>query len=350
MFSSYNQFRQNIYRDAVIISLMDTFTSFLAGITIFSILGNLAHETGKNVSDVVSAGTGLAFVSYPDAIAKFDMIPQLFAVLFFMMMLTLGIGSATSLTGCVITIICDDFPGLKRWLVTGVISILGFFCGLIYVTPGGLQLMDIVGYFGGDFIIFLMVILEIIGVCWIYGLNRFISDIHFMLGVRLGPYWKLTWAYIIPITLLFIFCYGMSQYEPLGEGDYIYPSSAIGAGWVLAAIAVLQVPIWAIYVIYNQKDGDTWCEKLSNSFKASVHWGPKNPAHRLEWKRLQMDENLSSSSRLWIPKMPKRKAYDVSPPIDSGNNNASPSAKTKANGTHANSRASWGHVENEIAS
>lgn len=55
---------------------MDTFTSFLAGITIFSILGNLAHESGKNVSEVVSAGTGLAFVSYPDAIAKFDIVPQ----------------------------------------------------------------------------------------------------------------------------------------------------------------------------------------------------------------------------------------------------------------------------------
>ena len=88
--------------------------------------------------------------------------------------------------------------------------------------------MDIVGYFGGDFIIFLMVILEIIGVCWIYGLNRFVNDIHFMLGVRLGPYWKLTWAYIIPITLIFIFCYGMSKYEPLHEDDYIYPTSAIG--------------------------------------------------------------------------------------------------------------------------
>jgi solute carrier family 6 amino acid transporter-like protein 5/7/9/14 len=62
---------------------MDTFTSFLAGITIFSILGNLAHESGKNVTDVVSAGTGLAFVSYPDAIAKFQYVPQVIEILLF---------------------------------------------------------------------------------------------------------------------------------------------------------------------------------------------------------------------------------------------------------------------------
>ena len=55
---------------------MDTFTSLLAGVTIFAILGNLAHETGKSIDQVVAGGTGLAFVSYPEAIGKFDVVPQ----------------------------------------------------------------------------------------------------------------------------------------------------------------------------------------------------------------------------------------------------------------------------------
>lgn len=57
---------------------LDTFTSLLAGFTIFGILGNLAHEMGeKDISAVVGAGgTGLAFISYPNAIAKFDVVPQ----------------------------------------------------------------------------------------------------------------------------------------------------------------------------------------------------------------------------------------------------------------------------------
>ena len=55
---------------------MDTFTSLLAGITIFAILGNLAHETGQDISKVAAGGPGLAFVSYPDAIAKFGVVPQ----------------------------------------------------------------------------------------------------------------------------------------------------------------------------------------------------------------------------------------------------------------------------------
>ena len=75
------------------------------------------------------------FVSYPDAISKFDWVPQLFAVLFFLMLFTLGVGSATSLTGGIITIVCDQFPRLLRWQVTLAVCVVGFFSGLIYVTP-----------------------------------------------------------------------------------------------------------------------------------------------------------------------------------------------------------------------
>ena len=109
-YSSYNDFRHNSYRDAWIISFADTFTSLLAGFVIFSILGSLAHELGVDVKDVVDSGPGLAFVSYPSALAKFDVVPQLFSVLFFLMLITLGLGSATGLTTGVITVFCDLYP------------------------------------------------------------------------------------------------------------------------------------------------------------------------------------------------------------------------------------------------
>jgi hypothetical protein len=40
---------------------MDTFTSLLAGVITFAILGNLAHELNLDVEQVVQGGTGLAF-------------------------------------------------------------------------------------------------------------------------------------------------------------------------------------------------------------------------------------------------------------------------------------------------
>lgn len=65
------------FRDVLIVTTLDTFTSLMAGITIFGILGNLAHNMKiDDISKVVKSGTGLAFISYPDAISKFQYLPQ----------------------------------------------------------------------------------------------------------------------------------------------------------------------------------------------------------------------------------------------------------------------------------
>lgn len=77
MYASFNRFDHNVYRDATIVTSLDTFTSLLAGFTIFGILGHLAHETGAtDIGQVVKGGAGLAFISYPDAIARFQFVPQ----------------------------------------------------------------------------------------------------------------------------------------------------------------------------------------------------------------------------------------------------------------------------------
>lgn len=77
MYASYNKFDHNVYRDATIVTTLDTFTSMLAGVTIFGILGHLAHEIGTDdVGSVVKGGANVAFISYPDAIARFDLLPQ----------------------------------------------------------------------------------------------------------------------------------------------------------------------------------------------------------------------------------------------------------------------------------
>lgn len=136
MFASYNNFSHNILRDATIISLLDTFTSLFSGIIIFGILGNLAYESGTDdIKSVVQGGSGLAFVSYPNAISKFDVVPQLFAVLFFFMLFVLGIGSNLGLATCLFTVLKDKFPHMKRWQIVIPLTVVEFLLGLMYTTP-----------------------------------------------------------------------------------------------------------------------------------------------------------------------------------------------------------------------
>lgn len=92
-FASYNRFHNNVYRDALLTSAVNSATSFLAGFVIFSVLGYMAHHKQVEVKDVAAEGPGLVFIVYPEAIATFPGAP-FFSLMFFLMLLTLGLDSS----------------------------------------------------------------------------------------------------------------------------------------------------------------------------------------------------------------------------------------------------------------
>jgi len=284
-YASYNDFKHNSYRDALIISFTDTFTSLLAGFVIFSILGSLAYELGVPVKDVVDSGPGLAFVSYPSALAKFDYLPQLFSVLFFLMLVTLGLGSATGLLTGIITVFCDLWPEKNKTMITGIICLIGFAIGSVYVTPGGQAILALVDYFGGGFIIFLIAIIEVIGVSWIYGLRRLLSDIKFMMNISLGIYWKFCLGFFVPFSLIAIFIYFVITYEPLTYQGTVYPAAAEYAGWALTGLAVAQIPVWFVHSMWQEEGG---C--LAKLFTPNKWWGPARHGDRLGWLQYNQEK------------------------------------------------------------
>ena len=52
-------------RDALITSVINCFTSFLAGFVVFSVLGYMSFILGKPIKTVAEEGPGLVFVAYP---------------------------------------------------------------------------------------------------------------------------------------------------------------------------------------------------------------------------------------------------------------------------------------------
>lgn len=76
-------------------SFINSATSFSAGFVIFSVLGYMAHSSGQSIEDVATEGPGLVFIVYPAAIAT--MPGRMFwALIFFMMLLTLGLDSSVN--------------------------------------------------------------------------------------------------------------------------------------------------------------------------------------------------------------------------------------------------------------
>ncbi|KAF5406403.1 hypothetical protein PHET_00072 [Paragonimus heterotremus] len=72
---SYNPFRHNAFRDCVIYASVNTFTSLLAGLIIFSTLGHMSTVANVPISSVAESGPGLAFVVYPKALSIMPISP-----------------------------------------------------------------------------------------------------------------------------------------------------------------------------------------------------------------------------------------------------------------------------------
>lgn len=207
---------------------------------------------------------------------------QAMAIFFFTMLFTLGVGSAVGLLSNLTTNIKDQFPKVKYWQLALIGAFGGFCCGLIYITHGGIHIIDLVDHFGGQFLLFALATLEIVGVIWIYGLENICWDVEFMLKRKLSPYWRISWLIIIPIFLLSISFYmAVNMKNPLYEGDKAYPTFALTLGWILFTIGVGQVIIGAVYVsLKNQLKGISILKYL---IAPNTKWGPANEATRAEW-------------------------------------------------------------------
>lgn len=117
------------------ITISNGLTAIFAGFVVFAYIGYLSKLTEQPVQDVVSSGSGLAFIVFPFAVTQLAGAP-FWAVLFFVMMLTLGLDSQFASLETIITSVLDSLPKLKkiRVLVIAVICIIMYLLGLPYCT------------------------------------------------------------------------------------------------------------------------------------------------------------------------------------------------------------------------
>ena len=129
--ASYNPIHNDCRRDSVVVSLVNCFTSLLASIVVFAVLGFKATQKCKNAvgdCDVeeelakVASGAGLTFIAFTEAIIQMP-APHVWAILFFMMLITLGFGSMFGTLEGVITPLFDaKLFNVKKPYITGTIK------------------------------------------------------------------------------------------------------------------------------------------------------------------------------------------------------------------------------------
>jgi NSS family neurotransmitter:Na+ symporter len=237
VYSSYLPKKSDISNNAFIVSLANCGTSFFAGFAVFSILGYLAQAMGVSVPDVTKSGFGLAFITYPTAIGLLPFIPAFFGILFFLLLLTLGIDSAFSQIEPFVAGFTDKW-GFSKKLVLPVVCLGGFLIGIIFTTRGGYYWLDIVDFINSSFGLTLVGFLECIVIGYIHKAQKMREYINEVSDFHVGKWWDICIMIITPVILGVSLILSVVTLVQKGYGGY--PAWAMVVG-VIIAIGIIMV-------------------------------------------------------------------------------------------------------------
>ncbi|XP_064883574.1 sodium-dependent neutral amino acid transporter B(0)AT1-like [Oncorhynchus nerka] len=330
-FSSYNSVHNNCEQDAVIISIVNGATAVYAATVIYTIIGFRATEkfddcisgniltllntfdlpegnvTENNYDQVLHSlngtypaviqglnlktcdlnsflsegveGTGLAFIVFTEAITKMPVSP-VWSVLFFIMLFCLGLSSMFGNIEGVLVPLQDLGVFPKSWpkeAIAGTTCVLCCLVGLIFVQGSGNYWLSLFDSYGGSIPLLIIAFCEMVGVVYLYGIDRFNDDIEFMIGHKPNLFWQITWRFVSPAIMLVIFVFYFItkvQETPMykawnPESDNFptleekeYPTWIFAIIFILAGIPGLSVPLTAIYKCLRNR-----CSKKDNEFK-----------------------------------------------------------------------------------
>lgn len=254
--SSYNSFNNNVLKDTLAISIINSLTSILAGFVIFSAFGYMSYLQNVPVRQLAVDGPGLVFVVYPQAFVTMPLSP-LWAIIFFFMLLCLGLDSEFAMVEVMVTSLIDSygkpllkFLRLKELLILAVCC-TAFLLGIPHVMQSGIYVFQLMDHYTAIVSIMFLAFFEVIGICWVFGVSRLSDCLIEMTGKGPSIFFKVCWWFICPVLLGVILVSSVIQFEPARYEKYVYPAWAQGVGWVIALLSIIWIPVAALHTLWS---------------------------------------------------------------------------------------------------
>jgi len=229
--------------------VINSCTSIFGGVCIFSVLGYMAHEMGLPIEEVTAGGPGLIFIAYPKAISLMPTLTTVLSIMFFLMIIFLGLDSQFVGVEGFTSQFMDAFPHFfnfkhSRAVFITLVSVAYFFTGLIMVTEGGMYIFQIMDFYAASGIVLLFVCFcETAGVAYFYGSKRYTKDIEYMIGRSVPSYFTISWMIFTPLTLMLIAVIFLINITPLQYKEYVYPKWTQILGWGITSVTCLTIPV-----------------------------------------------------------------------------------------------------------
>ena len=238
-YSSYLPDKSDINNNAFMTVLINCGFSILSGILIFGVLGYMAMEQGKALTDVVSSGVGLAFVTIPAAINLLP-APYILGPLFFLALVVAGLSSHISIIEAVTSAVMDKLD-LSRKRAASLVCGGGFIVSMAFATSGGLLLLDLVDYFINNVALLASCFVELLILAWLFKIADIRDYANRISEFTVGHWFDLCLRFISPAMLAIILVKNLVNTISEGYGGYPMRDQLI-LGWgLIASMLVLSL-------------------------------------------------------------------------------------------------------------
>ena len=210
-YASYLPDGSKLVDNAIIVAFSNSGFEVFNSIGIFSILGFMTVTSGIPFNELVTSGTGLAFVVFPQVFNTMGPAAYVIGPLFFLCILFAGITSVIALLEGVCYSISEKFL-IERKKTATVVCI-----------------------FLNNFALLFAVLLECIVFGWIYKFDDLIETLNAHSTIKVGKTWKIVIKYILPICILGLWIQGVVS--TINEADTL--SSIV---MLILTIVVIVVP------------------------------------------------------------------------------------------------------------
>lgn len=229
LYASYNKKKEKIIFSSIAIALGDALISIIAGFAMFGTLGYMALSQSLPITEIIQSGPTLAFVTFPTALSTLPIAPEIFAIIFFLSILTLAIDSMFALLETVSASIRNEFQKIKNLrneIFIAIICITFFTWSVLGFSGGnGLYRLDILDHFLFSHLFYLIIISQVILIGWFFPAKKLRHIINENATFQLGIYFDYLIKFIAPA--IFAYLYLSTLPKELAQNYEGYSSTAI---------------------------------------------------------------------------------------------------------------------------
>lgn len=217
-YASYLPEGSKLVDNALIVAFSNSGFEVFNSIGIFSILGFMTLSSGIPFNELVTEGTGLAFVVFPQVFNTMGPAAYVVGPLFFICILFAGITSVIALLEGVCYSISEKFL-IERKKTATVVCIIGFLISCIFATGAGSIVLGVFDAYLNNFALLFAILLECIIFGWIYKFDDLIDTLNRNSSITVGKTWKAVIKFILPICILGLWIQGV--YSTISSADQV---------------------------------------------------------------------------------------------------------------------------------